>query len=103
MLNQTDIVNDPFITRIMTGIENLRPSSAKYKRDIWCKVILKYNFTLFIITLLIIGVRVIIITLSTVIGIRRKHMFFHESGRCTTTRSFIIIKSGGHILITCFC
>ncbi|KAM9954748.1 hypothetical protein ACTFIW_003348 [Dictyostelium discoideum] len=28
--NQTDIVNDPFITRIMTGIHKLRPSSAKY-------------------------------------------------------------------------
>ncbi|KAM9994133.1 hypothetical protein ACTFIZ_002950 [Dictyostelium cf. discoideum] len=32
--NQTDIVNDPFITRIMTGIHKLRPSSAKYK-EIW--------------------------------------------------------------------
>ncbi|KAM9955136.1 hypothetical protein ACTFIW_008800 [Dictyostelium discoideum] len=29
--NQTDIVNDPFITRIMTGIHKLRPSSAKYQ------------------------------------------------------------------------
>ncbi|KAM9994131.1 hypothetical protein ACTFIZ_002948 [Dictyostelium cf. discoideum] len=26
--NQTDIVNDPFITRFMTGIHKLRPSSA---------------------------------------------------------------------------
>ncbi|KAM9984513.1 hypothetical protein ACTFIZ_007578 [Dictyostelium cf. discoideum] len=32
--NQNDIVNDPFITRIMTGIHKLRPSSAKYK-EIW--------------------------------------------------------------------
>ncbi|KAM9954818.1 hypothetical protein ACTFIW_000921 [Dictyostelium discoideum] len=32
--SQTDIVNDPFITRIMTGIHKLRPSSAKYQ-DIW--------------------------------------------------------------------
>ncbi|KAM9999510.1 hypothetical protein ACTFIY_004598 [Dictyostelium cf. discoideum] len=32
--NQTDIVNDPFITRIMTGIRKLRPSSAKYQ-EIW--------------------------------------------------------------------
>ncbi|KAM9955073.1 hypothetical protein ACTFIW_008737 [Dictyostelium discoideum] len=32
--NQTDIVNDPFITRIMTGIHKLRPSSAKYQ-EIW--------------------------------------------------------------------
>ncbi|KAM9962782.1 hypothetical protein ACTFIR_005699 [Dictyostelium discoideum] len=31
---QTDIVNDPFITRIMTGIHKLRPSSAKYQ-EIW--------------------------------------------------------------------
>ncbi|KAM9948583.1 hypothetical protein ACTFIT_009781 [Dictyostelium discoideum] len=29
--NQTDIVNDPFITRIMTGIHKLRPSSATIK------------------------------------------------------------------------
>ncbi|KAM9967262.1 hypothetical protein ACTFIR_007502 [Dictyostelium discoideum] len=34
--NQTDIVNDPFITRIMTGIHKLRPSSAKYQ-DMGCK------------------------------------------------------------------
>ncbi|KAM9975285.1 hypothetical protein ACTFIW_010313 [Dictyostelium discoideum] len=32
--NHTDIVNDPFITRIMTGIHMLRPSSAKY-HEIW--------------------------------------------------------------------
>ncbi|KAM9954998.1 hypothetical protein ACTFIW_000828 [Dictyostelium discoideum] len=32
--NQTDIVNDPFITRIMTGIHKLSPSSAKYQ-EIW--------------------------------------------------------------------
>ncbi|KAM9945001.1 hypothetical protein ACTFIT_003251 [Dictyostelium discoideum] len=53
--NQTDIVNDPFITRIMTGIHKLRPSSAKYK-EIWdanqvfkhlstIKVIPKYTYT----------------------------------------------------------
>ncbi|KAM9975703.1 hypothetical protein ACTFIW_003652 [Dictyostelium discoideum] len=32
--NQTDIVNYPFITRIMTGIHKLSPSSAKYQ-EIW--------------------------------------------------------------------
>ncbi|KAM9954853.1 hypothetical protein ACTFIW_000956 [Dictyostelium discoideum] len=32
--NQTDIVNDPFITRIMIGIHKLRTSSAKYQ-EIW--------------------------------------------------------------------
>ncbi|KAM9954861.1 hypothetical protein ACTFIW_000964 [Dictyostelium discoideum] len=32
--NQTDIVSDPFITRIVTGIHKLRPSSAKYQ-GIW--------------------------------------------------------------------
>ncbi|KAM9962796.1 hypothetical protein ACTFIR_005713 [Dictyostelium discoideum] len=53
--NQTDIVNDPFITRIMTGIHKLRPSSAKYQ-EIWdanqvfkhlstIKVIPKYIYT----------------------------------------------------------
>ncbi|KAM9948582.1 hypothetical protein ACTFIT_009780 [Dictyostelium discoideum] len=53
--NQTDIVNDPFIKRIMTGIHKLRPSSAKYK-EIWdanqvfkhlstIKVIPKYTYT----------------------------------------------------------
>ncbi|EAL73831.1 hypothetical protein DDB_G0267188 [Dictyostelium discoideum AX4] len=53
--NQTDIVNAPFITRIMTGIHKLRPSSAKYK-EIWdanqvfkhlstIKVIPKYTYT----------------------------------------------------------
>ncbi|KAM9957035.1 hypothetical protein ACTFIR_003772 [Dictyostelium discoideum] len=53
--NQTDIVNDPFITRIMTGIHKLRPSSAKYQ-EIWdanqifrhlstIKVITKYTNT----------------------------------------------------------
>ncbi|EAL60313.1 hypothetical protein DDB_G0294344, partial [Dictyostelium discoideum AX4] len=53
--NQTDIVNDPFITRIMTGIHKLRPSSANYK-EIWdanqvlkhlstIKVIPKYTYT----------------------------------------------------------
>ncbi|KAM9975921.1 hypothetical protein ACTFIR_009762 [Dictyostelium discoideum] len=53
--NQTDIVNDPFITRIMTGIHKLRPSSAKYQ-EIWdanqvfkhlstIKVIPKYTYT----------------------------------------------------------
>ncbi|KAM9975481.1 hypothetical protein ACTFIW_012065 [Dictyostelium discoideum] len=53
--NQTDIVNDPFITRIMTGIHKLRPSSAK-NQEIWdanqvikhlsiIKVIPKYTYT----------------------------------------------------------
>ncbi|KAM9975714.1 hypothetical protein ACTFIW_003663 [Dictyostelium discoideum] len=53
--NQTDIVNDPFVTRIMTGIHKLRPSSAKYQ-EIWdtnqvfkylstIKVIPKYTYT----------------------------------------------------------
>ncbi|KAM9954283.1 hypothetical protein ACTFIW_003824 [Dictyostelium discoideum] len=53
--NQTDIVNDPFITRIMTCIHKLRPSSAKYQ-EIWnanrvfkhlstIKVIPKYTYT----------------------------------------------------------
>ncbi|EAL73843.1 hypothetical protein DDB_G0267212 [Dictyostelium discoideum AX4] len=53
--NQTDIVNDPFISRIMTNIHKLRPSSAKYK-EIWdanqvfkhlstIKVIPKYTYT----------------------------------------------------------
>ncbi|EAL60340.1 hypothetical protein DDB_G0294286, partial [Dictyostelium discoideum AX4] len=53
--NQTDIVNDPFITRIITGIHKLRPSSAKYK-EIWdanqvfkhlstIKVIPKFTYT----------------------------------------------------------
>ncbi|KAM9952547.1 hypothetical protein ACTFIR_007601 [Dictyostelium discoideum] len=53
--NQTDIVNDPFITRIMTSIHKLRPSSAKYQ-EIWdanqvfkhlstIKVIPKYTYT----------------------------------------------------------
>ncbi|KAM9955007.1 hypothetical protein ACTFIW_000837 [Dictyostelium discoideum] len=53
--NQTDIVDDPFITRIMTGIHKLRPSSAKYQ-EIWdanqvfkhlstIKVIPKYTYT----------------------------------------------------------
>ncbi|KAM9975314.1 hypothetical protein ACTFIW_010342 [Dictyostelium discoideum] len=53
--NQTDIVNDPFITRIMTGIHKLRPSSAKYQ-EIWdanqvfkhlstIKVIPKYTYS----------------------------------------------------------
>ncbi|KAN0008826.1 hypothetical protein ACTFIU_002119 [Dictyostelium citrinum] len=32
--NQTDIAHDPFITRIMTGIHKLLPSSAKYN-EIW--------------------------------------------------------------------
>ncbi|KAM9954827.1 hypothetical protein ACTFIW_000930 [Dictyostelium discoideum] len=30
--NQTDIVNDPFITRIMTGIHKLGPSSVKCQK-----------------------------------------------------------------------
>ncbi|KAN0018530.1 hypothetical protein ACTFIU_011148 [Dictyostelium citrinum] len=32
--NQTDVAHDPFITRIMTVIHKLRPSSAKYN-EIW--------------------------------------------------------------------
>ncbi|KAN0007188.1 hypothetical protein ACTFIU_005382 [Dictyostelium citrinum] len=32
--NQTDVAHYPFITRIMTGIHKLRPSSAKYN-EIW--------------------------------------------------------------------
>ncbi|KAM9954210.1 hypothetical protein ACTFIW_003751 [Dictyostelium discoideum] len=55
LMNQTDIVNYPFITRIMTGINKLRPSSAKYQ-EIWdanpvlkhlstIKVIPKYTYT----------------------------------------------------------
>ncbi|KAM9994402.1 hypothetical protein ACTFIZ_007554 [Dictyostelium cf. discoideum] len=44
--NQTDIVNDPFITRIMTGIHKLRPSSAKYK-EIWdANKVFKYLSTI---------------------------------------------------------
>ncbi|KAM9957058.1 hypothetical protein ACTFIR_003795 [Dictyostelium discoideum] len=53
--NQTDIINDLFITRIMTGIHKLHPSSAKYQ-EIWdanqvfmhlstIKVIPKYTYT----------------------------------------------------------
>ncbi|KAM9994359.1 hypothetical protein ACTFIZ_007592 [Dictyostelium cf. discoideum] len=44
--NQTDIVNDPFITRIMTGIHKLRSSSAKYK-EIWdANKVFKYLSTI---------------------------------------------------------
>ncbi|KAM9985622.1 hypothetical protein ACTFIZ_000209 [Dictyostelium cf. discoideum] len=44
--DQTDIVNDPFITRIMTGIHKLRPSSAKYK-EIWdANKVFKYLSTI---------------------------------------------------------
>ncbi|KAM9997168.1 hypothetical protein ACTFIZ_007907 [Dictyostelium cf. discoideum] len=44
--NQTDIVNDPFITRIMTGIHKLLPSSAKYK-EIWdANKVFKYLSTI---------------------------------------------------------
>ncbi|KAM9985734.1 hypothetical protein ACTFIZ_008620 [Dictyostelium cf. discoideum] len=44
--NQTDIVNDPFISRIMTGIHKLRPSSAKYK-EIWdANKVFKYLSTI---------------------------------------------------------
>ncbi|KAM9974194.1 hypothetical protein ACTFIR_003910 [Dictyostelium discoideum] len=53
--DQTDIVNDPFITKIMTDIHKLRPSSTKYQ-EIWdanqvfkhlstIKVIPKYSYT----------------------------------------------------------
>ncbi|KAM9952521.1 hypothetical protein ACTFIR_007575 [Dictyostelium discoideum] len=53
--NQTDIVNDPFITRIMTGIHKLRPSSAKYQ-EIWDanqqghQTLVKWSFNGLIIT-----------------------------------------------------
>ncbi|KAN0001064.1 hypothetical protein ACTFIZ_002285 [Dictyostelium cf. discoideum] len=44
--NQTDIVNNPFISRIMTGIHKLRPSSAKYK-EIWdANKVFKYLSTI---------------------------------------------------------
>ncbi|KAM9994152.1 hypothetical protein ACTFIZ_002962 [Dictyostelium cf. discoideum] len=44
--NQTDIVNDPFISRIMTGIHKLCPSSAKYK-EIWdANKVFKYLSTI---------------------------------------------------------
>ncbi|KAM9985602.1 hypothetical protein ACTFIZ_000237 [Dictyostelium cf. discoideum] len=44
--NQPDIVNDPFISRIMTGIHKLRPSSAKYK-EIWdANKVFKYLSTI---------------------------------------------------------
>ncbi|KAM9972465.1 hypothetical protein ACTFIW_010447 [Dictyostelium discoideum] len=47
--NQTDIVNYPFITRIMTGIHKLRPSSAKYQ-EIWdANQVFKYLFTIKVI------------------------------------------------------
>ncbi|KAM9975932.1 hypothetical protein ACTFIR_009773 [Dictyostelium discoideum] len=53
--NQIDIVNDPFITRILTGIHKLSPSFANYQ-EIWdvnqvfkhlstIKVIPKYTYT----------------------------------------------------------
>ncbi|KAM9957333.1 hypothetical protein ACTFIR_011872, partial [Dictyostelium discoideum] len=53
--NQTDIVNDPFITRILTGIHKFSPSFANYQ-EIWdvnqvfkhlytIKVIPKYTYT----------------------------------------------------------
>ncbi|KAM9997156.1 hypothetical protein ACTFIZ_007955 [Dictyostelium cf. discoideum] len=49
--NQTDIVNDPFITRIMTGIHKLRPSSAKYK-EIWdANKVFKYLSTIKVLLL----------------------------------------------------
>ncbi|KAM9985633.1 hypothetical protein ACTFIZ_000229 [Dictyostelium cf. discoideum] len=44
--NQTDIVNDPFNTRIVTGIHKLCPSSAKYK-EIWdANKVFKYLSTI---------------------------------------------------------
>ncbi|KAM9975720.1 hypothetical protein ACTFIW_003669 [Dictyostelium discoideum] len=47
--NQTDIVNDPFITRIMTGINKLRPSSTKYQ-EIWdANQVFKHLFTIKVI------------------------------------------------------
>ncbi|KAM9954979.1 hypothetical protein ACTFIW_000809 [Dictyostelium discoideum] len=47
--NQTDIVNDPFITRIMTGIHKLRSSSAKYQ-EIWdANQVLKHLSTINVI------------------------------------------------------
>ncbi|KAM9954298.1 hypothetical protein ACTFIW_003839 [Dictyostelium discoideum] len=62
--NQTDIVNDQFITRTMNAIHKLRPSSAKYQ-EIWdktlvlCKMfgltrssdLVKWSFNWFFITL----------------------------------------------------
>ncbi|KAM9994160.1 hypothetical protein ACTFIZ_002975 [Dictyostelium cf. discoideum] len=44
--NQTDIVNDPFISRIMTGIHKLRPSSAKYKEIRDANKVFKYLSTI---------------------------------------------------------
>ncbi|KAN0025784.1 hypothetical protein ACTFIU_000047 [Dictyostelium citrinum] len=44
--NQTDIAHDPFITRIMTGIHKLRPSSAKYN-EIWdANLVFRYLSTI---------------------------------------------------------
>ncbi|KAM9975706.1 hypothetical protein ACTFIW_003655 [Dictyostelium discoideum] len=45
--NRTDIVNDPFITRIMTGIHKLRPSSANqvFKHLSKIKVIPKHSYS----------------------------------------------------------
>ncbi|KAN0025835.1 hypothetical protein ACTFIU_000098 [Dictyostelium citrinum] len=44
--NQTDIAHAPFITRIMTGIHKLRPSSAKYN-EIWdANLVFRYLSTI---------------------------------------------------------
>ncbi|KAM9954228.1 hypothetical protein ACTFIW_003769 [Dictyostelium discoideum] len=47
--NQTDIFNDPFITRIMTGIHKLRPSSAKYQEIRDANQVFKYLSTIKVI------------------------------------------------------
>ncbi|KAN0022974.1 hypothetical protein ACTFIU_009057 [Dictyostelium citrinum] len=44
--NQTDIAHAPFITRIITGIHKLRPSSAKYN-EIWgANLVFRYLSTI---------------------------------------------------------
>ncbi|KAN0022975.1 hypothetical protein ACTFIU_009058 [Dictyostelium citrinum] len=44
--NQTDVAHDPFITRIITGIHKLRPSSAKYN-EIWdANLVFRYLSTI---------------------------------------------------------
>ncbi|KAN0018572.1 hypothetical protein ACTFIU_011190 [Dictyostelium citrinum] len=44
--NQTDVPHDPFITRIMTGIHKLGPSSAKYN-EIWdANLVFRYLSTI---------------------------------------------------------
>ncbi|KAN0040730.1 hypothetical protein ACTA71_009068 [Dictyostelium dimigraforme] len=42
LYNKSDIVNDPFIARLMAGIHKLRPASAKYN-EIWdANLVFKY-------------------------------------------------------------